>query len=187
MTDATLYDALAHAEMLVAIESPALVAQLEAPGALAAAAAFYASIGWPVFPVEPGGKVPMVKDWPNRASTEAKTVAAWWRGCPDANIGVPTGVAFDVLDIDPPDGFASLAELREVWRDMGTPMPDVLAVVATGSGGRHFYVPCTDAGNGANFAPGLDYRGKGGYVVVPPSRLADGHRYAWIVPPKGLA
>jgi hypothetical protein len=186
MTD-TLHDALANAQALVVVESPELVAQLEAPGALALAASFYAGIGWPVFPVEPGGKVPMVKDWPNRATTDPARVEAWWRGEPHANIGIPTGVAFDVLDIDAPDGFVSLAELRDVWASMGTPMPDVLAVVATGSGGRHFLVPAHPAArNGSAFAPGVDYRAAGGFVVVPPSRLTTGDRYRWLVSPKGL-
>lgn len=188
MTAPTLYEALDNVQALVAVESPELVAQLEAPTALPAAASYYASIGWPVFPVEPGGKLPLVKDWPNRATTDAGTVAAWWRGRPDANIGIATGVVFDVLDIDAPLGFESLDQLRETWASMGSPMPDVLAVVATGSGGRHFLIPPMPGGrNGTAFAPGLDYRAGGGFVVVPPSRLAGGSRYRWLVPPKGLA
>jgi hypothetical protein len=184
----TLYDALANVQALVNVEPPELAAHLDRPEALAEAAAFYAGIGWPVFPVEAGGKVPMVKDWPNRASTDPGVVAAWWRGCPDANIGIPTGIAFDVLDIDAPDGFTSLGELRETWAALGTPMPDVLAVVATGSGGRHLLVPpAPGARNGSAFAPGLDYRAAGGFVVVPPSRLTAGTRYTWLVAPTGLA
>lgn len=176
---------LANLHRMFELETDVEAARLDSVEALAQSAAYYASMGWPVFPVEPGGKVPLVKDWPNRATTDAGQVAAWWRGCPDANIGVPTGVAFDALDVDAPKGFESLAELRETWREMGTPMPDCRAVVLTGSGGRHLYVPVhpTASSPGTNFAPGLDYRGKGGYVVVPPSRLKGGERYKWVTRP----
>lgn len=190
MTD--MQQALHNLRRLVAVESDEDAARLAAPEALAQSALYYASLGWPVFPCEPGGKKPLVK-WRDRATTDCGTVAAWWRGTPDANIGLPTGIAFDVLDVDPDKGgYDSLAELRETWLSMGTPMPDCLAVVETGGEegvpGRHLYVPVhpAESSPGTNFAPGLDYRGLGGYVIAPPSRLASGGRYRWIVSPHNL-
>lgn len=169
------------------LETPEDTARLDSVEALAQSAAYYASMGWPVFPCVPGDKTPMVKDWPNRATDKVATVEAWWRGCPDANIGLATGHKFDVFDVDgpPKKGFESLAELREVWCEMGTPMPTCHAVVLTGSGGRHMYVPVHPGATiGKEFAPGLDYRGRGGYVIAPPSRLKGGARYKWVTAPK---
>lgn len=190
MTD--MQTALHNLRHLVAVESDEDAARLAAPEALGQAAAFYASMGWPVFPCTPGDKTPLVK-WRDRATTDAGTVAAWWRGTPQANIGLPTGAAFDVLDVDPDKGgYESLAELRSTWASMGTPMPDCLAVVVTGGGdgvpGRHLYVPVHPSASapGTNFAPGLDYRGVGGYVIAPPSRLAGGGRYTWLVTPREM-
>ena len=191
MTADTLTDALRNAQALVAVEDDATRAWATSPGALAGAAAFYASLGWPVFPVVPGGKTPLTARGFHAASTDAKRVAAWWRGCPDANIGLATGVAFDVLDVDrDKGGFESLNELVETWANMGAPILDVLLGIAeTRDGGRHYYIPaCPTATIGQDYAPGIDYRGKGGYVLAPPSRVpadtADGPgAYTWIVKP----
>jgi hypothetical protein len=49
------------------------------------------------------------------------------------------------------------------------------------AGGIHRYVRATGDGNGAKIAPGIDYRGAGGYVVAPPS-MVDGKRYGWAQP-----
>jgi hypothetical protein len=54
--------------------------------------------------------------------------------------------------------------------------------VYTPRGGRHLYVAPSGDGNAANFRPGLDYRGAGGYVVAPPSIGPNGKRYDWITP-----
>ena len=34
--------------------------------------------------------------------------------------------------------------------------------------------------NRINMAPGLDFRGDGGYIVVPPSLHISGNQYEWI-------
>ena len=54
-------------------------------------------------------------------------------------------------------------------------------VVATGRG-FHWYVLPTGLGNRAGILPGFDFRGRGGYVVGPPSVHPGGHRYRWINP-----
>lgn len=103
---------------------------------------------------------------------------------PWANIGLVTGVAFDVLDLDAPLGFESFAALKADSLEAGHPFPRILAVAHTANGGRHFLLPPTGRGNAAGLRPGLDYRGVGGYIVAPPSRLApDGRSYTWITTP----
>jgi Bifunctional DNA primase/polymerase, N-terminal len=54
-------------------------------------------------------------------------------------------------------------------------------LVHTGGGGWHYYLAPTGLGNAspAGLAH-VDWRGRGGYVVAPPSRHASGHPYQWV-------
>ena len=53
-------------------------------------------------------------------------------------------------------------------------------LVRTGGGGWHFYLAPTGLGNVHPRAlEHVDWRGRGGYVVAPPSRHASGHPYQW--------
>lgn len=190
----------------LAIEPPGALAELDKfPAALRTYAMYYATVGWPVFPLVPGEKRPLLPRAheagnPCKGECGGKTghglydgttnvaqVETWWRVTPLANIGVRTGERFDVIDIDVKDGaggFESYAELKAEAAEGGHALPDVLAIAATGSGGRHVLVPPTGRGNAAGLRPGIDYRGVGGYIVIPPSRLAGtGGRYSWIKPP----
>ena len=56
-------------------------------------------------------------------------------------------------------------------------------MVRTGGGGWHYYLAPTGLGNvhPAGLAH-VDWRGRGGYVVAPPSRHASGRRYRWLRP-----
>lgn len=143
---------------------------------LASAALWYASVGLPVFPLQPRSKIPYVRSHGFKDATlDPAQIQAWWQTAPDANIGIATGHRIDVIDIDGPDGNVSLTRIiddlppRFGW--VSTPRP----------GGRHFYVPATGRGNDAHILPGVDYRGTGGYVVAPPS-VTDQGSYRWIRP-----
>lgn len=152
-------------------------ARLAAPEALAAAASWYATQGLPVFPLQPRDKKPFpgsrgFKD----ATTDAGQIASWWTANPDANIGLPTGGLFDVVDIDGEQG--ALSYRRILTEDM---LPTVYGRATTARArGRHLYIRPTGDGNGASIMPGIDYRGLGGYVVAPPSITT--RRYDWYVP-----
>lgn len=145
-----------------------------APASLHAAALWYASIGLPVFPLQPGTKIPMkgsrgCKD----ATTDTDQVNAWWTTTPEANIGLATGHVVDIVDIDGPTGQQSRAKLWD--STFGRIDADAVAKVLTPrKGGMHLYVPATGDGNGASICDGVDYRGRGGYVVAPPSRTDAG-------------
>lgn len=170
--------------------------RLEAPEALANAAAWYAAQGWAIFPLKPRGKTPLTAHGFKDATCNLDVVRAWWATTPQANIGTPTGQRFDVVDIDGPEGFRSATDL---WHAdcpdnccaTTTCRPDrshilgldVLAVAYTGGGGRHVLIPPTGQRNGARLLPGIDYRGAGGYIVLPPSRHESGRLYDWINPP----
>jgi len=78
------------------------------------------------------GKHPRVPGGVHAATTNLVVVRGWWRRWPDANVGLATGVVFDVCDIDAPDGQVAL---RDLFDHHGWPEPGPL--VRTGGGGWH--------------------------------------------------
>ena len=153
----------------------------------------YADHGWPVVPLHTPrgsgcscqardcgspGKHPRTVRGLRDASIDIDRIRCWWGRWPDANLGVATGTTSGlmVLDVDLPDGPASLARLVT---DRG-PLP-ATCEQRTGSGGRQllFAHPGEPVGNRARLLPGIDVRGDGGYIVVPPSVHACGDRYEW--------
>jgi hypothetical protein len=144
------------------------------------AALTYARRGVPVFPCEPGAKRPLTRNGHWDATTDPHAIGRWWRRWPSANVGVPTGKksGLVVLDVDvDDDGPESLARLEHA----GAPVPKT-ARARTGGGGIHLYFRYPrerDIRNSAGLlGPGLDVRGEGGYVVVPPSRTQGS--YEWV-------
>jgi len=102
-------------------------------------------------------------------------VLAWWTRHPQANIGLATGHTFDVLDVDGPAGTEAIRTLA-AQHGLQSSGP----LVRTGGGGWHFYLTPTGLGNGQpRDLEQVDWRGRGGYVVAPPSRHPSGHRYQW--------
>jgi hypothetical protein len=115
------------------------------------------------------GKHPRTRTGLKEATTDEPTVRHWWVRWPDANVGLRTGVAFDVLDADGDEGLHEL--------EQNGSLPNCPTVI-TGHGG-HFYIRPTGVGGRVEFAPGLDWRGTGSYVVAPPSRHVNGQTYRW--------
>lgn len=142
----------------------------------------YAARGLPVFPLN--GKKPLTEHGLKDASVDTSTIRAWWKNWPEANIGIPTGRSSRlwVLDVDPRHGGnESLAALEAKHGSL----PPTLEG-RTGGGGRHlfFAVAVADAeairNSAGKLAAGLDVRGEGGYVVVPPSLHPDTNtEYTW--------
>jgi len=156
------------------------------PPRLLDAAVQYAEWGWPVFPLKPRSKQPATRHGFHDATTDPIRIAAWWTTHPDCNIGLPTGHAFDVIDIDAPDGMHSYLSIinKEDQRTGRGQIPECHGQVATSSGGMHLYIKPTGKGNSAGIRPGIDYRGIGGYVVAPPSTLGPrGRSWSWTVKP----
>ena len=151
-------------------------ARLQSVDALAGAALWYARHSIAVFPLRRGAKVPRVGSRGfHDATTDLDVIRAWWQAEPRSNIGIPTGHGFDVIDVDGPVGVKS-------WARVIDDLPPVLGHVCTPRpGGNHLYVPATGRGNRAGILPGVDYRGRSGYVVAPPSRSEVGI-YRWIIP-----
>lgn len=156
-----------------------LAARLDQPGTLLEAALWYAEQGMPVFPCRPGDKTPATAHGFKDATTDSEQIRRWWNATPAANIGLPTGGRYDVIDIDAPTGYHSLVQLKTERR-----IPDRYAGrVLTPRGGMHIYIQPTGSGNHTAIRPGIDYRGAGGYVLAPPSRsAAHGRRWEWCNP-----
>jgi hypothetical protein len=110
------------------------------------------------------------------ATTNRARILAWWTSHPHANIGLATGHPFDVLDVDGPAGERAIRQLAAAHG-----LHSAGPLVRTGGGGWHFYLAPTGLGNvHPQGLERVDWRGRGGYVVAPPSRHASGHPYQWL-------
>lgn len=144
------------------------------PVPLLAAALWYAQQGIPVFPLQPLTKVPLARSRGCKdATTDTEQVRAWWGQHPNANIGVATGHTHDVIDFDGLRGHVAWGQAFPNEHDMWGGARVLGSVTTPRPGGLHVYVPATGQGNGAAMLPGVDYRGRGGYVLAPPSVTDD--------------
>ncbi|WP_066927311.1 bifunctional DNA primase/polymerase [Methylobacterium sp. CCH5-D2] len=162
----------------------------------------WAGRGFRVFPCDPspageGSKRPLVardkdaagKPIPKtggfyKATTDEATIRRWWMRWPGALIGVRMGREAGVFAVDPDvvkkpgdaDGLAAWTAL--VAQHGGEPHTHTHR---TPSGGRHVllrYPEGRDVTNGeGNLPAGINVRGEGGYVIVPPSAMQDGRTY----------
>lgn len=146
--------------------------------ALKRAALWYGEQGISIFPLTPDTKTPLTSNGFHAATTNEKQILSWWTAVPSANIGIATGPinGFDVIDIDGARGYYSW--LIEPAFDID----GIIGKVITPRG-LHFYIPVVKAneeprGIGTEIWPGVDLRGKGGYVVAPPSRIGQNY-YKW--------
>ncbi len=165
---------------------------------LATEALAYASRGWLIFPLwhivdgicqcadahacGSPGKHPRTRHGLSEASSDHRTVERWWSMWPDANIGMPMGAnGLAAIDVDPRhDGEASLGTIWHYARDRGVNLFET-RLIRTGSGGTHLIYRQPPGGikSGARTfsLDGIDTRGRGGYIVAPPSLHASGQRY----------
>ncbi|WP_051797583.1 bifunctional DNA primase/polymerase [Catenuloplanes japonicus] len=157
---------------------------------LAAAARWYATAGIPVMPLhhtaagvcsctagpECGspGKHPRLPHGLHEAATDSHRVRAWWRRWPEANIGLATGGKLDVCDIDTTTGLSTVLDVLDVVRPAGP-------LVRTGHG-WHLWFAADGLPSRISLLPGVDWRGRGGYAVAPPSLHASGRWYTFQQP-----
>lgn len=147
-----------------------------------AAALALAGAGLNVSPLTPNAKdPPLIHNWPNEATNDARQIEAWWREWPDANIGVCTSGML-VVDVDPAKGGReSFTALLAEMDLLGEPLPSTWAS-RTRSGGAHLFFSLprgvTVANSVEHICKGVDIRGEGGYVVAPGSIVGDGC-YEW--------
>jgi hypothetical protein len=138
------------------------------------AALRYAAYGWPVFPLQPGEKIPLPRTHGLlEATTDDRQIARWLERHRERNIGIATGAPGpDVLDVDNKGQRSSGSASYNLLKREGL-IGHPYAIVSTPSGGGfHAYYHGTDQHNGALREHGLDYRSRGGYVVAVPSQVA---------------
>lgn len=132
----------------------------------------YAKNGIKVFPANPDSKKPMCP-WKTTATSDPQVVQSLWSDKEAAMIATPTGQVngFIVLDVDVENRKEGDESLARLCAEHG-PLPET-RVVATQSGGRHYYYkapPGREIKNSASkIGTDLDIRGDGGYVIAPPS------------------
>jgi hypothetical protein len=135
---------------------------------------------WPVFPCiwrpGPDHKHPLTPNGFKDASLDPRQIEAWWTRWPRALVGMPTGSASGIVicDVDikhpPISGYDALDDLGQAI------LPETV-LAHTYSSGLHTYalggdeVPSTTG----KLGPGLDTRGRGGYVILP----SLGSGYSW--------
>jgi len=129
------------------------------------AAIEYAKAGICVIPVRVDKK-PFLK-WEEfqRRHPSLDEIYDWWDKWPMAGVGIVTGEisGIYVVDVDVKNGKNGVAAFKEL-------APGIKPTVKTISKGFHFYFRSNDKiNNAADFKPGLDFRGDGGYVVAPPT------------------
>jgi len=141
----------------------------------------YLDLGWSVIPLAEGSKRALIPwaVYQHRLPSQDELLT-WFHesmgGYPDSNIALVTGELSGVvsLDVDGSEGEATLEELempRTPW-------------FRTGKGKQYlFQHPKRHVSNFVRKRPGIDFRGDGGYVVLPPSVHPNGRRYEWVVSP----
>ncbi|HTQ99240.1 MAG TPA: bifunctional DNA primase/polymerase, partial [Candidatus Acidoferrum sp.] len=147
----------------------------------------YAAHGWPVFQVS-GHKVPFKGSHGHLdATTDQAVITGWFQKRPKANIALATG-AIIVLDLDGSKAFESPRgrELGALAQAHGG-LPRTLT--ARTARGVHLYYACppgvtirssNERREGAG-ADGVDLKGNGGFVVLPPSVNARSQfQYEWL-------
>jgi hypothetical protein len=149
------------------------------------AALAYAKRGWRVFPTR--GKRPLTAHGFKDATTDPQQIAVWWALWPNANVAIATGAVSGLVIIDTDkkpdlgiDGEESLALLEKRYGAL----PETVQQITGGGGYQRFFlhpgVPVQCNANKLGF--GVDVRGDGGLVIVPPSRHPKtGRTYEWEV------
>jgi Bifunctional DNA primase/polymerase, N-terminal len=156
------------------------------------AALAYAAHGWAVFPAPPGTKRSYKsaehsdgRAWGmTRNAEEIRRDFTLW---PDAGIGIPTGAVNGIIVVETDtveghgiDGSNSLAQLETKHGAL----PQTLQAISP-SGSVHRYFKHTGDGikiksSASEIGRGIDIRGDGGMVIVPPTVRPGVGVYRWI-------
>jgi Bifunctional DNA primase/polymerase, N-terminal len=150
------------------------------------AALEYVRTGMPVFPCNPLDKRPLTPSGFKDASKDEAQIHAWWGRWPNAIIAAPTGAASGMwvldLDLDPIKQLNGPVTFDQIITQRGVTFPNTL-MATTPRGGRHLVFVWDDnveiRNSTGKIGPGIDVRGNGGYVCLPPSRNANGGEYRW--------
>ncbi len=167
----------------------------------------YAALDWPIFPLnyvlkngqcscgkadcKRIGKHPigrLAKTGVLEATLDKSKIESWWKENAYYNIGFATGASGRVvIDVDmggenkstgqPKNGKGQLLELE---RTNGM-IPNTLMCETGGKGIHYHFITDVEVKNSIGvIAPDIDVRGRGGYVILPPSNHHSGGHYGWL-------
>ena len=154
---------------------------------LGRAALAYAEIGWPVFPLKPNSKRPILMGGFHRATRDDYQLLEWWEQWPKANVGVCCNEWSGLMALDfDPRNYAPGADALELLETLHDELPETL-VQETPSGGLHYvfqypvgfeFIPTMDdVIRPGQKTPGIDVK-SAGYIVAAPSTV-NGKTYQW--------
>ena len=136
------------------------------------AALSFALRGFAVLPVRRGTKRPLLRAWPDRASTEPSTIRSGFERYPSAGVGVlagaKSGIAVLDVELENLEAFAQRTARLE--------LPETLQVVS-GGGGMHYYFRIEQEQRTRRLEGIGDLIGERSYVVAPPSKHGCGDSY----------
>jgi hypothetical protein len=116
-----------------------------------------------VFPCKQD-KTPYTEHGFKDATSGEDIIADWWVQWPDALVGVPTGIWFDVLDLD------LQHEPARQWLNQHRDRLPVTRTHMTRSDGHHLlFRPSGVKCSAGLIAPNVDTRGTGGYIIWWPA------------------
>lgn len=117
-----------------------------------------------MFPCVEDGKTPACANGYKDATTDpARVRELWWNPnfnigtCPDSWGALVTDL--DIKDDGPGTWARDYADAPKTW------------TIETPSGGKHLYFRGSAPTSARRLGPGIDTRGRGGYVLLPPSRV----------------
>lgn len=131
------------------------------------------------------GAHPAHRDWGRQITAQPSRVHAWWDANPEAAILLPTGRAFDVLDVPEQAGCLALARLERGGVSLGP-------VAATPTRRLYFFVlPGAKAklpellvrSGWGRILLDLRCHGEREWVLAPPSRMGVAGQVQWARPP----
>lgn len=139
------------------------------------AALYYSECGIKVIPVS-HNKKPLV-EWRGLGEREqtAGEIEALWRITPTANIGALTGYGWIVVDADN-DIAIEFVRANFPWTPVTVKTPR----------GMHFYYSSDEEIRNDTSKIGVDVRGTGGFIILPPSKTANGD-YRYVEPPPEIS
>lgn len=130
-------------------------------------------LGWPVLLIKPMSKEPYTAHGVKDATVDERTILHWIERYPNANLAVACGAPGPtVLDIDEPEKAKGVLTLVD-------PLSPPVSVTYRGS--QMFFAGTT---SGTISLPYGELRGRGSYVVVPPSIHPSGKAYEWLREPR---
>lgn len=146
---------------------------------IASVAKLLGETGLRLFPAKEGGefaKAPYTTNGVDSATDDVNWIGESWSKWPKAAVAVPTGSenGFVAIDLDVKNDKNGIKTIE----DLGVDLTDTWAATTPSNGLHLYYRAPTDfvVQNDVErrLGPGVDVRGERGYVLWPPSEIADG-------------